>query len=90
VQFGKPIASFQLLQKKFADMLVEITNVQLRCFRLSQLQEQDKMTGAIASLAKMNNARKTKDARDIMGGNGILPEYRVAKHLVDMEFVYTL
>ena len=93
VQFGKPIASFQIIQKKFADMLAEITNMQLMCYRLAQLQEQGKMTGPMASLAKMNNARKAKqvcsDARDIMGGNGLLLEYRVAKHLADMEIVYT-
>jgi glutaryl-CoA dehydrogenase len=93
VQFGKPIASFQLIQKKLADMLAEITNMQLMCFRLGQLQEKGKMTGPMASLAKMNNARKAKqvcaDARDIMGGNGVLLEYHVARHLSDMEIVYT-
>jgi glutaryl-CoA dehydrogenase len=93
VQFGKPIASFQLIQKKLADMLAEITSMQLLCFRLAKLQEQGKMTGPMASLAKMNNARKAKqvcaDARDIMGGNGVLLEYHVARHLSDMEIVYT-
>jgi glutaryl-CoA dehydrogenase len=93
VQFGKPIASFQMIQYKLANMLTEITNMQLMCFRLSRLQEQGKMTGGMASLAKMNNARKGKqvcaEARDIMGGNGVLLEYSVAKHLADMEIVYT-
>ncbi|HZF56940.1 MAG TPA: acyl-CoA dehydrogenase family protein, partial [Rubrobacter sp.] len=93
VQFGKPIASFQLIQSKLATMLSEITNMQLMCYRLAQLQEQGKMTGPMASLAKMNNARKAKqvcsDARDIMGGNGVLLEYHVARHLSDMEIVYT-
>ena len=93
IQFGKPIASFQLIQKKLADMLAEITNMQLMCFRLGQLQEKGEMTGPMASLAKMNNARKAKqvcaDARDIMGGNGVLLEYHVARHLSDMEIVYT-
>jgi glutaryl-CoA dehydrogenase len=93
VQFGKPIASFQLIQAKLATMLSEITNMQLMCYRLAQLQEQGKMTGPMASLAKMNNARKAKqvcsDARDIMGGNGVLLEYHVARHLSDMEIVYT-
>jgi glutaryl-CoA dehydrogenase len=92
-QFGKPIASFQIIQSKLANMLAEITSMQLLCFRLAQLQEQGKMTGPMASLAKMNNARKAKqvcaDARDIMGGNGILLEYHVARHLSDMEIVYT-
>ena len=93
VQFGKPIASFQLIQHKLTSMLAEITNMQLMCYRLAQLQEQGKMTAGMASLAKMNNARKAKqvcsDARDIMGGNGVLLEYLVAKHLADMEVVYT-
>jgi glutaryl-CoA dehydrogenase len=93
MQFGKPIASFQLIQNKLANMLAEITNMQLMCFRLAQLQEQGKMTGPQASLAKMNNAKKAKqvcsDARDIMGGNGVLLEYHVARHLSDMEIVYT-
>jgi glutaryl-CoA dehydrogenase len=93
VQFGKPIASYQLIQKKLADMLAEITNMQLMCLRLSQLAERGEMTGPIASLAKMNNARKARqiclDARDILGGNGILLEYHVARHATDMEAVYT-
>jgi glutaryl-CoA dehydrogenase len=93
VQFGKPIAGFQLIQNKLANMLAEITNMQLMVHRLSKLQEQGKMTGGMASLAKMNNAKKAKqvcsDARDIMGGNGVLLEYQVARHLSDMEIVYT-
>jgi glutaryl-CoA dehydrogenase len=93
VQFGKPIASYQLIQKKLADMLAEITNMQLMCLRLSQLLQEGKMTGGMASLAKMNNAKKarqvTSDARDILGGNGILLEYHVARHYSDMEAVYT-
>ena len=93
VQFGKPIASFQIIQNKLANMLGEITSMQLLCLRLSQLQEAGKMTGGMASLAKMNNARKAKqvcsEARDIMGGNGVLLEYHVARHLSDMEIVYT-
>ncbi|MDQ3303698.1 MAG: acyl-CoA dehydrogenase family protein [Actinomycetota bacterium] len=92
-QFGKPIAGFQLIQNKLANMLAEITLMQLMCYRLGQLQEQGKMTGPQASLAKMNNAKKAKqvcsDARDIMGGNGVLLEYLVARHLSDMEIVYT-
>jgi glutaryl-CoA dehydrogenase len=92
-QFGKPIASFQIIQNKLANMLAEITSMQLLCFRLAQLQEAGKMTGGMASIAKMNNAKKAKqvcaNARDIMGGNGVLLEYYVARHLSDMEIVYT-
>ncbi|MBD0355656.1 MAG: acyl-CoA dehydrogenase family protein [Rubrobacter sp.] len=93
VQFGEPIASFQIIQNKLANMLAEITSMQLVSYRLAQLQAQGKMTGGMASLAKMNNAKKAKqvcaDARDIMGGNGVLLEYHVARHLSDMEIVYT-
>jgi glutaryl-CoA dehydrogenase len=92
-QFGKPIASFQIIQNKLANMLAEITSMQLICYRLAKLQEQGKMTGPMASLAKMNNARKAREvcaeARDCMGGNGVLLEYHVARHLSDVEIVYT-
>jgi glutaryl-CoA dehydrogenase len=85
VQFGKPIASFQIIQNKLANMLAEITTMQLLCFRLAQLQEAGKMTGGMASIAKMNNAKKAKqvcsEARDVLGGNGVLLDYYVARHL---------
>jgi glutaryl-CoA dehydrogenase len=93
IQFGKPIASFQLVQHKLAGMLAEITSMQLYCFRMAQLQEQGRWTGPMASLAKMNHARKARqiclDARDILGGNGLLLENHVARHLTDMEVVHT-
>ncbi len=92
-QFGRPIASFQLVQAQLAGMLAEITSMQLYCFRMSQLQEQGRWTGTMASLAKMNHARKARqvclDARDILGGNGLLVENHVARHLTDMEVVHT-
>ncbi len=92
-QFGQPIAGFQLVQAKLATMVAETTAMQLICFRLAQLQERDAMTGAMASLAKLHNARKAKlvcaEARDIMGGNGLLLEYHVARHLTDLEIVET-
>jgi glutaryl-CoA dehydrogenase len=93
VQFGRSIASFQLVQHKLAGMLAEITSMQLYCFRMAELQEQGKWTGPMASLAKMNHAQKARqvclDARDILGGNGLLLEYHVARHLTDMEVVHT-
>ena len=92
-QFGKPIASFQLVQHQLAGMLAEITAMQLYCFRMAQLQEQGRWTGPMASLAKMNHARKARqiclDARDILGGNGLLLENHVARHLTDVEVVHT-
>jgi glutaryl-CoA dehydrogenase len=93
IQFGKPIASFQLVQHKLAGMLAEITSMQLYCFRMAQLQEQGRWTGPMASLAKMNHARKGRqiclDARDILGGNGLLLDHHIARHLTDMEVVHT-
>jgi glutaryl-CoA dehydrogenase len=92
-QFGRPIAGFQLVQAKLAAMLAEITGMQLYCFRMAQLQEQGRFTGPMASLAKMNHARKARqiclDARDILGGNGLLLENHVARHLTDVEVVHT-
>ncbi len=93
VQFGKPLAAFQLVQDKLARMLAEITAMQLLCLRLSQLLEAGKMTPGMASLAKMNNAAKARqivaDARDLLGGNGILLENHIARHQADMEAVFT-
>jgi glutaryl-CoA dehydrogenase len=59
-QFGRPIAGFQLVQSKLANMLSEITSMQLLCFRMAQLQEQGRMTSPMASLAKMNHAQKAR------------------------------
>jgi glutaryl-CoA dehydrogenase len=92
-QFGKPVASYQLVQDKLAKMLGDIAGMRLVCLRLSQLADEGKMTDIMASLAKMDNARKARrivaEARDILGGNGILYEYHVARHWADMEAVYT-
>jgi glutaryl-CoA dehydrogenase len=92
-QFGQPIAGFQLVQAKLATMVAETTAMQLICVQLARLQEQDAMTGPMASLAKLHNARKAKlvcsEARDILGGNGLLLDYHVARHLTDLEIVET-
>jgi glutaryl-CoA dehydrogenase len=92
-QFGKAIAGYQLVQNKLANMLAEVTTIQLLCFRMAQLQEQGKLTGPMASLAKMYTAQKARgicmEARDILGGNGLLLEYHVARHMTDMEVVHT-
>jgi glutaryl-CoA dehydrogenase len=92
-QFGQPIAAYQLVQDKLSRMLAEITAMQLLCLRLSQLAESDRLTPGMASLAKMNHAAKARqvvaDARDILGGNGILLENHVARHHADMEAIFT-
>lgn len=92
-QFGAPIAGYQLVQDKLARMLAEITGMQLMCWRLSRLADEGRMTAAMASLAKMNHAAKARaivaDARDLLGGDGILIEHHVARHFADMEAVFT-
>lgn len=92
-QFGKPIASYQLVQNKLANMLAETTTIQLMCFRMAQLQERGKLTGPMASLAKMYTAKTARsicaEARDILGGNGLLLDFHVARHMTDMEVVHT-
>lgn len=92
-QFGRPIAGFQLVQSKLATMVAETAAMQLFCFRLAELQEADEMTAPMASLAKLHNVRKAKlvcsEARDILGGNGLLLEHHIARHLTDMEIVDT-
>lgn len=93
VQFGRPIAGFQLVQERLATMLSEVTAMQLYCFRMAELQEQGRFTGPMASLAKMHHARKARRvclaARDVLGGNGLLLERHVARHIGDMEVVHT-
>ena len=92
-QFGRPLAGFQVVQAKLATMQAATTAMQLVCFRLAQLQEAGVMTGPMASLAKLHNVRNAKlvcsEARDILGGNGLLLDYHVARHLTDLEIVDT-
>jgi glutaryl-CoA dehydrogenase len=92
-QFGKPLVSFQLVQDQLVKMLAEVTAMQLYCLRIGRLQEAGKLTDTIAALAKMNNTVKARqviaDARDLLGGNGILLDHHVMRHLADIEAIYT-
>jgi glutaryl-CoA dehydrogenase len=92
-QFGKPIAAFQLVQDKLSRMLAEVTTMQLLCWRASVLAGEGRLTDGMASLAKLNNAAKARavvaDARDILGGDGILLDHHVARHFADMEAIFT-
>ena len=92
-QFGKALINFQIIQNKLSSMLANVTSMQLLCLRLSQLQAEGKMSAPMASLAKMNNARLARevvaDAREMLGGNGILLEYHIARHHADIEAVFT-
>ena len=92
-QFGRPLARFQLVQQKLVDMLAEVTAMQLYCLRVSRLQEAGKLSDTIAALAKYNNTSKARQviaqARDVLGGNGILLENHVIRHQADIEAIYT-
>lgn len=92
-QFGKPIASFQLIQDQLVEMLHALTSMQTLVMRLSQLQDAGMMTDAQASLAKVSCTLHTREivdiARGIMGGNGILLEYNVARFVADAEALYS-
>jgi glutaryl-CoA dehydrogenase len=93
IQFGKPIASYQITQEKLAYMLTEITKAQLLVFHLSKLKDSGKMRPQQVSLAKRNNCEIAKNiastAREILGANGILDEYPVMRHLNNIESVKT-
>lgn len=93
VQFDKPIASFQLVQKKLAEMLTEITKAQLLNWKLGQLMDQGKATTPQISLAKRNNVDMAlniaREARQIHGGMGITGEYPLMRHMMNLESVVT-
>lgn len=93
IQFGKPIASFQLIQKKLAEMLTEITKAQLLNWRLGVLMNEGKATTAQISMAKRNNVQIAleiaREARQIHGGMGITGEYPIMRHMMNLESVIT-
>jgi glutaryl-CoA dehydrogenase len=92
-QFGRPIAGHQLIQQKLVEMLSDVTDMQLLCFRLAQLMESGQITGPMLSLAKYANARKARRvaqlAREVLGGNGILIDNHIARLMLDAEATYT-
>jgi glutaryl-CoA dehydrogenase len=93
VQFGKPIAAFQLVQQKLVHMLTEITKAQLLCLQLGRLKDAGRLRHTQVSLAKRSNVAAALEAarlaRDILGANGIVDEYHVIRHLLNLESVYT-
>ena len=92
-QFGKPLSSFQIVQDKLVKMLAEVCSMQLYCLRLGRLIEEGNLTDTIAAIAKMNNTRKARqvifEARDLLGGNGILLDFHVMRHMADIEAIHT-
>jgi glutaryl-CoA dehydrogenase len=92
-QFGQPLASFQIVQDKLVKMLADVCSMQLYCLRLGRLIEEGNLSDTIAAIAKMNNTRKAREvaatARDLLGGNGILLEFHVIRHMADIEALHT-
>ncbi|AMR40813.1 acyl-CoA dehydrogenase family protein [Elizabethkingia anophelis] len=93
IQFGKPIASYQLQQKKLAEFLTEITKAQLLCWRLGTLKNEHRATPAQISLAKRNNVKMAidiaRESRQILGGMGIMGEFPMMRHAANLESVIT-
>jgi glutaryl-CoA dehydrogenase len=93
VQFGKPLCSFQIVQDRLVKMLAEVTGMQLYCMQLARLEEVGRLSDTIAGLAKLNNTRKARqviaEARDLLGGNGVLLENHVIRHMGDIEVIHT-
>jgi len=89
----KPIASHQLVQEKLADMVTELTKAQLLALHLGRLKDQDKLDPAHISMLKRNNVRMALEcarlSRDLLGGNGIMDEYPIMRHLCNLETVKT-
>jgi glutaryl-CoA dehydrogenase len=93
IQFGKPIASFQLVQAKLAEMISEIVKAQLMALQLGRNKDQGRLSHVQVSLAKRNNVHVAlqiaRTAREILGANGIADEYPVFRHMANLESVYT-
>ncbi|MGH7716281.1 MAG: acyl-CoA dehydrogenase family protein, partial [Vulcanimicrobiaceae bacterium] len=91
--FGKPLAANQLIQKKLADMQIEITLGLHACLRLGRLKDEGRATPEMVSLLKRNSCGKALEiarlARDMHGGNGIVDEYQVIRHMMNLETVNT-
>jgi glutaryl-CoA dehydrogenase len=93
IQFGKPIASFQLQQKKLAEMITEITKAQLLTWRLGVLKNDNRATPAQISMAKRNNVNMAlqiaREARQVLGAMGITGDYSIMRHMMNLESVIT-
>nr|WP_315486654.1 acyl-CoA dehydrogenase [uncultured Undibacterium sp.] len=93
IQFGRPLAANQLVQKKLADMQTEITLALQGCLRLGRMKDEGTAAVEITSIMKRNSCGKSLDiartARDMLGGNGISDEFGIARHLVNLEVVNT-
>lgn len=93
IQFGRPLAGFQLTQKKLAEMATEISKAQLLCLHLGRMKDSGKIKPVHVSMGKMNNVSMAlqcaRTARGILGANGIMGEYPIMRHMCNLESVYT-
>jgi glutaryl-CoA dehydrogenase len=92
-QFGRPLVSFQITQDRLVKMLADVTAMQLYCLQIARLSIDGRLAPTLAGLAKMHNTRRARhvlaEARDLLGGNGLLLEYHVIRHMLDLEAVHT-
>jgi len=92
-QFGKPLAGHQIIQQRLVKMLADVTAMQLYCLQMTRLAEQNRLGDTLAGLGKFHNTTRARavlaEARDLLGGNGILLDYQVIKHMVDLEAIHT-
>jgi glutaryl-CoA dehydrogenase len=92
-QFGRPLVSFQLIQDRLVRMLAKVTAMQLYCRRLADLAVAGRVEPTLAGLAKSHNTTAAREvlaeARDLLGGNGILLDYHVIRHMADIEAIHT-
>ena len=92
-QFGRPLCSFQIVQDRLVKMLAELTAMQLYCVQIARLATEGQLLPTVAGLAKLHNTRKARqilaEARDLLGGNGILLDFQVIRHMADIEAVHT-
>jgi glutaryl-CoA dehydrogenase len=92
-QFGKPLVSFQMVQERLVKMLADVTAMQLYCLQIGRLIEAGELSDTIAALAKLNNTVRARgviaEARNLLGGNGLLLDYHVIRHMADIEAIYT-
>jgi glutaryl-CoA dehydrogenase len=93
VQFGKPIASFQLTQRKLVEMMVKVNKAALLALHLGRMKDRGEITSALVSFGKLDNVREAlwiaREARSVLGANGITLEYPVIRHMNNLESVYT-
>jgi glutaryl-CoA dehydrogenase len=92
-QFGKPLVGFQLIQDRLVGMLAKVTAMQLYCRRLADLSLAGRLEPTLAGLAKAHNTSTARvvlaEARDLLGGNGILLDFHVIRHMADIESIHT-